>query len=150
MRQTFDKKIELNIETLTVLLKIKTKKYKNGIKKSLFVNLKCLPHQSHFERFTACSLNRSIVRFFFLFQFLCINIYFCFYYKFWSSGTLSVRNLFHFFKNVQFPRRDFAQKVKSWGGTLRLVITASTYSWNIQSVCQKKSRFSWTGAARNR
>ena len=130
IRQTFNKKIELNIKTLTVLLTIKTKKDKNGIKKSLFVNLKCLPRQSHFEleRFTACSLNRSIVRFFFLFRFLCINIYFCFYYKFWSSGTLSVRNLFHFFKNVQFPRRDFAQKVKSRGGTLRLVITESTYS----------------------
>ena len=42
MRQTL-KKIELNIKTLTVLLKIKTKKYKNVIKKSLFLNLKCLP-----------------------------------------------------------------------------------------------------------
>ena len=26
----------------------------------------------------------------------------------------------------------------------------STYRWNIQSVCQKKSRFAWIGAARNR
>ena len=67
IRQTFNKKIELNIKTLTVLLTIKTKKDKNGIKKSLFVNLKCLPRQSHFERFTVCSLNRSIVRFFFSF-----------------------------------------------------------------------------------
>ena len=37
-------------------------------------------------------------------------------------------------------RRDFAQKVKSRGGTLvtRAYIKESTYSWNIQSVCQKK------------
>ena len=48
--------------------------------------------------------------------------------------------------------RDFAQKAKSRGGTLvtRAYIKESTYSWNIQSVCQKKSRFAWTGAARNR
>ena len=39
-----------------------------------------------------------------------------------------------------FPRRDFAQKVKSWGGTLviRVCIKESTYSWYMQSVCQKK------------
>ena len=50
------------------------------------------------------------------------------------------------------PRRDFPQKAKSRGGTLvtRAYIKESTYSWNIQSVCQKKSRFAWTGAARNR
>ena len=44
------------------------------------------------------------------------------------------------------PRRDFAQKAKSRGGTLvtRAYIKESTYSWNIQSVCQKKSRFAWT------
>ena len=49
------------------------------------------------------------------------------------------------------PRRDFAQKAKSRGGTLvtRAYIKESTYSWNIQSVCQKKSLFAWTGAARN-
>ena len=37
------------------------------------------------------------------------------------------------------------------GGTLvtRAYIKESTYSWNIQSVCQKKSRLAWTGAARN-
>ena len=52
------------------------------------------------------------------------------------------------------PRRDFAQKAKSRGGTLvtRAYIKESTYSWNIQSYSQyrKKSRFTWTGAARNR
>ena len=53
---------------------------------------------------------------------------------------------------IYCPRRDFAQKANSWGGTLvpRAYIKESTYSWNIQSVCQKKSRFAWTGAARNR
>ena len=50
------------------------------------------------------------------------------------------------------PRGDFAQKAKSRGGTLvtRAYIKESTYRWNVQSVCQKKSRFAWTGAARNR
>ena len=52
------------------------------------------------------------------------------------------------------PRRDFAQKVKSRGGSLvtRAYIKESTYSWNIQSYSQhrKKSRFPWTRAARNR
>ena len=57
--------------------------------------------------------------------------------------------------NINFviaPGRDFAQKAKSRGGTLvtRAYIKESNYSWNIQSVCQKKSRFAWTGAARNR
>ena len=49
------------------------------------------------------------------------------------------------------PRKDFAQKAKFRGGTLvtRAYIKESTYSWNIQSVCQKKSRFAWTGAPRN-
>ena len=38
------------------------------------------------------------------------------------------------------PRRDFAQKAKSRGGTIvtRACIKESTYSLNIQSVCQKK------------
>ena len=44
------------------------------------------------------------------------------------------------------PRRDCAQKAKSRGGTL---VTRS-YIEEIQSVCQKKSQFTWTGAARNR
>ena len=51
------------------------------------------------------------------------------------------------------PRRDFAQKAKSRSGTLvtRAYIKESTYSWSIQSVCQKKkSRLAWTGAAMNR
>ena len=51
-------------------------------------------------------------------------------------------------------RRDFAQRAKSRGGTLvtRAYVKESTYSWNIQSYsqCRKKSRFAWTGAARNR
>ena len=36
------------------------------------------------------------------------------------------------------PRRDFAQKAKSRGGTLvtRAYIKESTYSWNIQSYSQ--------------
>ena len=38
------------------------------------------------------------------------------------------------------PSRDFAQKAKSRGGTLvsRAYLKESTYSWNIQSVWQKK------------
>ena len=45
--------------------------------------------------------------------------------------------------NYYCPRRDFAQKAKSREGSLvtRAYIKESTYSWNIQSVCQKKSRF---------
>ena len=41
--------------------------------------------------------------------------------------------------NINCPRRDFAQKAKSRGGTLvtRAYIKESTYSWNIQSVWQK-------------
>ena len=41
------------------------------------------------------------------------------------------------------PGRDFAQKAKSRGSTLvtRAYIKESTYSRNIQSVYQKKSRF---------
>ena len=47
--------------------------------------------------------------------------------------------------------RDFARKSKSRGGTLVACVyfKESTYSWNIQSACQKKSRFAWTGAAWN-
>ena len=42
--------------------------------------------------------------------------------------------------NINFPRRYFAQKAKSRGGTLviRAYIKESTYSWNIRPVCQKK------------
>ena len=44
---------------------------------------------------------------------------------------------------IYCPRRDIAQKAKSRGGTLeaRAYIISSTYSLNIQSVCQKKPRF---------
>ena len=47
--------------------------------------------------------------------------------------------------------RDFARKSKSRGGTLVACVyfKESTYSWNIQSAGQKKSRFAWTGAAWN-
>ena len=40
--------------------------------------------------------------------------------------------------NINCPRRDFAQKAKSRGGTLvtRAYIKESTYSWNIQSYSQ--------------
>ena len=47
-----------------------------------------------------------------------------------------------FFESVTFncPCRDFAQKAESRGGTLvtRAYVKESTYSSNIQSVCQKK------------
>ena len=48
--------------------------------------------------------------------------------------------------------RDFARKTKSRGGTLiaRAYIKESTYSWNMPSVCNKKSLFAWTEAALNR
>ena len=44
-----------------------------------------------------------------------------------------------------------AQKAKSQGGILLTCayIERSTYSWNIQSVCQKKSWLAWSGAAWN-
>ena len=81
---------------------------------------------------TACDMSsvhclmQILTAFFFIFWCLCVSVY-C-------------------------PLKDFAQKAKSRGGTLviRAYIKESTYSWNIQSVCQKKSRFAWTGAARNR
>ena len=41
------------------------------------------------------------------------------------------------------PRRDFVQTRSE------IPRRHCTYSWNIQSVCQKKSRLAWTGAARN-
>ena len=48
-------------------------------------------------------------------------------------------------------RRDFAQKAKPEEPLLtRAYIKESTYSWNIQTVCQKKSRFASTGAGKNR
>ena len=51
------------------------------------------------------------------------------------------------------PRRGFAQKAKSRGDalvTLRISMKIGTRnSWNIQSVCQKTSRFDWTGNAWN-
>ena len=70
-----------------------------------------------------------------------------------SSLLSLVKHVYYFNINIAFcPRRDFAQKAKSRRGTLVTCayIKESTYSWNIQSVCQKKSRFAWTGAARNR
>ena len=50
------------------------------------------------------------------------------------------------------PRRNFGQKAKSRRGTLVTCVyfKESTYSWNIRSVCQRKSWFAWTEAARNR
>ena len=42
---------------------------------------------------------------------------------------------------IYCPRRDFAQKAKSWGGTRVTRAYIKTYSWSIQSVCQKQSRF---------
>ena len=47
--------------------------------------------------------------------------------------------LFHFQIKTYCPRRDFAQKAKSRGGTpvTRAYIKESTYSWNIQSVYSK-------------
>ena len=50
------------------------------------------------------------------------------------------------------PPQGFRPEAKSRGGTLvtRAYIKDSTYSSNIQSVYQKKSRFAGTGAARNR
>ena len=49
------------------------------------------------------------------------------------------------------PPQGFRPEAKSKGGTpvTRAYIKESTYTWNIQSVYQKKSRCAWTGAARN-
>ena len=58
----------------------------------------------------------------------CIILYTC---------SLENRNAFSVVYHC--PRRDFAQKAKSRGGTLvtRAYIKESTYSSNIPSVCQK-------------
>ena len=68
-----------------------------------------------------------------------------------SAQRLFVRHRYTRYENTRYQSRentttvvaDFAQKAKSRGGTLvtRAYIKESTYSWNIQSVCQKKSRF---------
>ena len=91
-----------------------------------------------------------------------IRIFFCLSYWLKTPGYFfktshRLSNLEYFcWDHVMFtsncPRGDFAQKAKSGGGTLitRAYIKGSTYSWNIQWLCHKKSRFAWTGAARNR
>ena len=58
-------------------------------------------------------------------------------------GVSWQQHAFHWEKKRQWyycPRRDFAQKAKSRGGTLvtRAKIKESTYSWNIQSYSQYK------------
>ena len=55
-------------------------------------------------------------------------------------------------KAILLPPHGFRPEVKSRGGTLvaRAYIKDSTYSSNMQSVYEKKSRFARTGAARNR
>ena len=58
----------------------------------------------------------------------------------WMRYKLNINKLLINLRINHCPRRDFAQKAKSRGGTLvtRTYIKESTYSWNIQSVCQKK------------
>ena len=74
------------------------------------------PKNSFFKNFSKITMN-LIVRFFYIYAYFTfyLVLYFC-------------------------PSRDFAQKAKFRGGTLvtRVYIKESTYSWNIQSVCQKK------------
>ena len=55
-------------------------------------------------------------------------------------------------EGILLPPQGFRPEAKSRGGTLatRAYIKVSTYSSNIQSVYQKKTRFARTGAARNR
>ena len=50
------------------------------------------------------------------------------------------------------PPQGFCPEGEIRGDTLvtRAYNKKSTYSWNLQSVCQRKSRFAWTGATRNR
>ena len=67
-----------------------------------------------------------------------------------QSGPIALLSFILFLQtNVYCPRRDIAQKAKFRGATVvaRAYIKESTYSWDIQSVCQKNSLFTWTGAA---
>ena len=51
--------------------------------------------------------------------------------------------------SITFIPPGVSSRRKYRGGTLvtRAYIEESTYSWNIQSVYQKKTRFAWTGTA---
>ena len=65
--QNESKREKLKIKTLTFEHKNNClQKIKKEHQKSLFVSFKCSPRQSHFKRFTACSVTRSIVKLFFL------------------------------------------------------------------------------------
>ena len=62
------KREKLEIKTLTFEHKNNClQRIKKEISKVALVSLKCSPRQSHFKRFTACSMTRSIVK---LFSFL--------------------------------------------------------------------------------
>ena len=74
------KREKLKLKTLTFEHKSNcVQKIKKEHQKSLFVSFKCSPRQSHFKRFTARSMTRSIVKLFsflvFVFKYLfCFNL----------------------------------------------------------------------------
>ena len=77
------------------------------------------------------------------------------------SDVLTIKEAFLEYKDVSFSKSKKSDFIAPAGissrrrnpeGTLVTCayIKESTYGWNIQSVCQKKSRFAWTRAAWNR